>query len=91
MISLQKSDVQVAVRKMIVSSKSEIDQKQLPKILEPDKGTHNSVTCEIPFSTFETRSRFLPPYHVVRDRDFRDRDFSSLNLMFRDKIEIFHH
>ena len=29
-----------------------------------------AVTCEIPFSTFETRSRFLPPYHVVRDRDF---------------------
>ena len=29
--------------KMIVSSKSEIDQKQLPRILEPDKGTHNSV------------------------------------------------
>ena len=33
---------------------------------------YRPVTCEIPFSTFETRSRFLPPYHVVRDRD---RDF----------------
>ena len=49
-------------------------------------GYYRAVTCEIPFSTFETRSRFLPPYHVVRDRDF-----SSLNLMFRDEIEIFHH
>ena len=28
---------------MIVSSKSEIDQKQLPRILGPDQGTQNSV------------------------------------------------
>ena len=50
-----------------------------------------AVTCEIPFSTFETRSRFLPPYHVVRDRD---RDFYLPIMWFEIEIfeiEIFHH
>ena len=49
------------------------------------------LTCEIPFSTFETRSRFLPPYHVVRDRD---RDFYLPIMWFEIEIfeiEIFHH
>ena len=50
-----------------------------------------ALTCEIPFSTFETRSRFLPPYHVVRDRD---RDFYLPIMWFEIEIfeiEIFHH
>ena len=49
------------------------------------------LTCEMPISTFETRSRFLPPYHVVRDRD---RDFYLPIMWFEIEIfeiEIFHH
>ena len=56
---------------------------------------------EMPFLTFETRSRFcfLQSRASRRDRDFftksqgsrRDRDFCSLNLRLRDEIEIFCH
>ena len=55
------------------------------------KWDFESLTCEIPFSTFETRSRFLPPYHVVWDRD---RDFYLPIMWFEIEIfeiEIFHH
>ena len=62
--------------------------------LDPEGG-------EMPFLTFETRSRFcfLQSRASRRDRDFftksqgsrRDRDFCSLNLRLRDEIEIFCH
>ena len=54
---------------------------------------------EMPFLTFETRSRFcfLPSRASIQDQDFFtkfqgsrwDRDFCSLNLRLRDEIEIF--
>ena len=56
---------------------------------------------EMPFLTFETRSRFcfLPSRASIQDQDFFtkfqgsrwDRDFCSLNLRLRDEIEIFCH
>jgi hypothetical protein len=63
----------------------------LNKCPKPSGQGFRPVTCEIPFSTFETRSRFLPPYHVVRDRD---RDFYLPIMWFEIEIfeiEIFHH
>ena len=66
-----------------------------------DSVSHEPEGGEMPFLTFETRSRFcfLQSRASRRDQDFftksqgsrRDRDFCSLNLRLRDEIEIFCH